>query len=161
MNFRKAVYNDYKASADFISDRVGKVRLAVILGSGLGDFAETIVDPVVIPYRDIPNFPVSTVSYQKGELIYGEVRGTGKKVLAMNGRFTLRGLGDVADRLFRSGFHLLGVDRYHHNGRAAYPRIKSGRSRLVSETSICAGQSVRGRISTAFGKRFSYAERLR
>lgn len=60
--------------------------IGVILGTGLGNrFVEEIRNPIVVPYEDIPNFPRSTVSFHKGNLIYGEVGG--KKVLAMQGRF--------------------------------------------------------------------------
>ena len=37
-------------------------KVALILGSGLGDLADEIGSPVVVPYADIPNFPVSTVA---------------------------------------------------------------------------------------------------
>lgn len=83
---KKATFNSYVESANFIKDKISCTPdVAIILGSGLGDFADYLEDKVVIPYREIPNFPVSTVSYQKGELVCGNYRG--KKVLAMNGRF--------------------------------------------------------------------------
>jgi len=82
----KATFNDYIESASYIKSMIPALPdIAIILGSGLGGFADTLEDKIVIPYRDIPNFPVSTVSYQKGELVYGICEG--KKVLAMNGRF--------------------------------------------------------------------------
>lgn len=61
------------------------LKLPVILGSGLGDYAACAENAVVIPYSEIPHFPVSTVSYQKGEMIIGEIGG--RRVLLMNGRF--------------------------------------------------------------------------
>ncbi|MFA6940311.1 MAG: purine-nucleoside phosphorylase [Clostridiaceae bacterium] len=61
------------------------IDLAIILGTGLGDLAETIENQIKISYKDIPEFPVSTVSGHKGELIIGDLRG--KRVLAFNGRF--------------------------------------------------------------------------
>ena len=84
---QKAVFSDYRESADFISERIGgeKPDAALILGSGLGDFADRLEGQIVIPYREIPHFPISTVSYQKGELVFGRLNG--KKILAMNGRF--------------------------------------------------------------------------
>lgn len=59
-------------------------KTAVILGSGLGDFADSIEDPVVIPYGNIPDFPVSTVAGHRGELIFGTVGG--RDIVAMKGR---------------------------------------------------------------------------
>jgi purine-nucleoside phosphorylase len=58
----------------------------VILGTGLGSlFVKEIQNPVVIEYRNIPHFPVSTVESHQGKLIYGLLQG--KQVLAMQGRF--------------------------------------------------------------------------
>ena len=62
-----------------------KIDAAVILGSGLGSFGDHIEDPVVIPYGDIPSFPVSTVEGHSGSLIFGTIEG--RTVLAFSGRF--------------------------------------------------------------------------
>ena len=59
-------------------------EIAVILGSGLGDLADTIEDPVVISYGEIPGFFSSTVKGHSGQLIFGVLGG--KKVVAMKGR---------------------------------------------------------------------------
>ena len=60
--------------------------ISVILGTGLGElFVKEIIDPLVIEYKDIPHFPVSTVEYHKGRLVYGKIHG--KNVLALQGRF--------------------------------------------------------------------------
>jgi purine-nucleoside phosphorylase len=58
--------------------------VALILGSGLGDLADEIKSPVVVPYADIPHFPVSTVKGHAGQLVIGELKGT--PVAAMRGR---------------------------------------------------------------------------
>ena len=57
----------------------------IVLGSGLGKLAEFIENKVVIPYSEIPGFPVSTAIGHKGNFIAGELGG--KFVLAMQGRF--------------------------------------------------------------------------
>ena len=57
----------------------------IILGTGLGNLVEKITMDICIPYKEIPNFPVSTVAGHTGELIFGSI-GT-KKVIAMRGRF--------------------------------------------------------------------------
>ena len=59
-------------------------RVALILGSGLGELADEIPSPVVVPYAQIPNFPVSTVTGHAGQLVLGELQGT--PVAAMRGR---------------------------------------------------------------------------
>ena len=58
--------------------------VGIVLGSGLGKLAEKIADPIVIPYRTIPGFPVSTAIGHKGNFIVGELGG--KTVIAMQGR---------------------------------------------------------------------------
>lgn len=57
----------------------------VVLGSGLGGFADDIAVEYSLPYGEIPNFPTSTVQGHKGALLFGTI-GT-KKVVAMQGRF--------------------------------------------------------------------------
>lgn len=64
---------------------VGEVDFGLILGSGLGELADDIRNPLIIPYDQLPHFPVSTVVGHAGQLVYGEL--SGKKVLAMQGRF--------------------------------------------------------------------------
>lgn len=61
------------------------VDTAIILGSGLGDFAEELAEPVILPYAEIPHFPVSTVAGHAGRLVCGKLGE--KKILAMQGRF--------------------------------------------------------------------------
>lgn len=60
-------------------------QTAIVLGSGLGAFADKITEAVAIPYGDIPGFPVSTVKGHKGQLVIGKAKG--KTVVAMQGRF--------------------------------------------------------------------------
>lgn len=59
--------------------------VGIVLGSGLGKLAEKIENPTVIPYKEIPGFPVSTAVGHKGNFIAGELGG--KFVVAMQGRF--------------------------------------------------------------------------
>ena len=60
-------------------------EVGIVLGSGLGNFAQAITVEKEVPYTAIPNFPVSTVKGHSGKLIFGEL--AGKKVVAMAGRF--------------------------------------------------------------------------
>lgn len=57
----------------------------IILGTGLGGLVKEITVEYVLPYEEIPNFPVSTVEGHSGKLIFGTIGG--KKVMAMQGRF--------------------------------------------------------------------------
>lgn len=74
-------------SADFVASKIGgkQPSVGIVLGSGLGKLADIIQDPVVVPYKDIPGFPVSTAVGHKGNFIIGELGG--KTVICMQGRF--------------------------------------------------------------------------
>lgn len=86
-NFKDKVMVIFMNEAlDYIRSKTDfKPTVGIILGSGLGKFAQEIVKPVTIPYRDIPHFPVSTVEGHKGCLVMGKV--CGKNVVCMQGRF--------------------------------------------------------------------------
>lgn len=74
------------AAAEFIRSKgVETPIVGIVLGTGLGNLALQIDAEQIIDYADIPNFPVSTVESHSGKLIYGNL--SGKKVLAMQGRF--------------------------------------------------------------------------
>ena len=74
-------------AAEYIGAKLGgrKPVVGIVLGSGLGKLADKIGNPTVIPYREIPGFPVSTAVGHKGNFIAGELGG--KFVVAMQGRF--------------------------------------------------------------------------
>ena len=59
--------------------------IGVVLGSGLGDLASKITVECELSYKDIPNFPVSTVEGHAGKLIFGQLGG--KATVLMSGRF--------------------------------------------------------------------------
>jgi purine-nucleoside phosphorylase len=59
-------------------------RIALILGSGLGALAEAVENPTVIPYGELPNWPVSTVIGHEGSLVVGQLQG--QEVIVMQGR---------------------------------------------------------------------------
>ncbi|MBQ8677457.1 MAG: purine-nucleoside phosphorylase [Alphaproteobacteria bacterium] len=75
--------------ASFIQNKIGNLHpdIGLILGSGLGDIAETIDSPIIIPYTEIPHFPKSTVSGHKGQLVIGKLYK--RTILCMQGRFHL------------------------------------------------------------------------
>jgi purine-nucleoside phosphorylase len=60
-------------------------RIGVVLGSGLGGLAKEIQVEASIPYQDIPHFPVSTVEFHAGNLLFGTI--SGNEIVAMEGRF--------------------------------------------------------------------------
>lgn len=77
-------------SAAYIHEKLGKIQagtVAFITGTGLGPLTGAIENPVIVPYDDIPHFPVSSVKSHAGRLISGTIEGT--PVLALDGRFHL------------------------------------------------------------------------
>ena len=78
-------FDRVSAAADVIRSRCGEApRIAVVLGSGLGDFADTLADAVHIPYRDLPHWPASTVIGHAGKLVVGTA--AGRRIAALSGR---------------------------------------------------------------------------
>lgn len=75
-----------KEAAGFILSKIGKKpTVALVLGSGLGKFADGLKNATAISYADIPHFPVATVEGHAGKMVVGEAGG--KVVVAMQGRF--------------------------------------------------------------------------
>lgn len=75
-----------RQTAEFIRAEVGEMPdTAIILGTGLGDLVNHIEISHELEYKNIPNFPVSTVEGHSGRLIFGKLNG--KYVIAMSGRF--------------------------------------------------------------------------
>lgn len=79
-------YRDYQAAADYIKERLKEdYEIGLVLGTALGQVAESMEDVVRIDYKDIPYFPTSTVDSHRGQLVAGRM---GKaRVLCMSGRF--------------------------------------------------------------------------
>ena len=71
---------------DFIRSRTSATpEVAIILGSGLGELADEVSNRVVIPYKDIPHFPISTAPAHAGNLVVGTL--AGRTVILQQGRF--------------------------------------------------------------------------
>ncbi len=73
------------AAADKVRAVLGTAEIGIILGSGLGDYAEALENPTKLPYGEIPGFPVPTVAGHAGMLLCGMLHG--KRVMMMQGRF--------------------------------------------------------------------------
>lgn len=73
-------------TAEFLKSRMNSApETAIILGTGLGSLVNEITDKYEIEYKDIPNFPLSTVEGHSGKLIFGKLGN--KEIMAMQGRF--------------------------------------------------------------------------
>ena len=76
------------ASAQWLHNQwASRPKFGIVLGTGAGEVAKAIVAEKVFPYRDIPNFPVSTAIGHAGKLVCGKLAGL--NIVAMQGRFHL------------------------------------------------------------------------
>jgi len=81
----QALYERAERAAQMIRARAGDVAVAIVLGSGLGAFADDLTDAVTIPYAEIPGFARSTVEGHAGRLVIGKTGNVA--IAAMQGRF--------------------------------------------------------------------------
>ena len=80
-----STYERVDAAAAAIRSRCGALpETAIVLGSGLGAFAETLLDAVAAPYGDLPHWPASNIVGHEGRLVIGNV--AGKRIAALAGR---------------------------------------------------------------------------
>ena len=79
------LFSHAQAATQFLASKSRvKPRVGIVLGSGLGDFAEQVQDAVAVPYADIPHFPQSTVEGHSGRMVMGTIAGV--PVAVMQGR---------------------------------------------------------------------------
>ncbi len=91
-----ATYEKLDGMLDAIRDRIPfKPQVAVVLGSGLGEFTSCLEDRAEIRYESIPGFPRSTVLGHEGKLVFGRLNG--KKVVCMQGRVHYYEGYDISD----------------------------------------------------------------
>ena len=80
------MYEKIQETASWLRERITtSPKTAIVLGTGLGQLASEITESYEFSYRDIPNFPISTVEGHSGKLIFGKLGG--KDIMAMQGRF--------------------------------------------------------------------------
>ncbi|MDD6165517.1 MAG: purine-nucleoside phosphorylase [Bacteroidales bacterium] len=80
------MYDKINQTAEYLKSQIDELpQIGVILGSGLGNFAEGMNIARRISYKSIPNFPLSTVKGHKGELLFGTM--ANKQIVCMQGRF--------------------------------------------------------------------------
>ncbi|MEA4895065.1 MAG: purine-nucleoside phosphorylase [Oscillospiraceae bacterium] len=150
-------YAYFEKIADFLRAKVPYTpEIAVILGSCLGPFADQIEDPIVIDYKDIPNFLVSTVSSHAGKMIFGTVGG--RRVVCMSGRFhTYEGYSYEQLVIPIRVFKLLGVKAtiITNAAGAVNTDYRPGDVMVISDHIKLTGDSpLRGKNVPEFGDRF-------
>lgn len=153
----KYTYDFFKESAYYISSFIDfKPEIAIVLGSSLGSLAEEIENPVVIDYKDIPNFLRTTVESHAGKLILGEI--AGKKVVCMSGRFHYYEGYDFEQLVSPIRvFKILGVETLilTNAAGAVNTSYNTGEIMIINDHIKLTGASpVRGPNIEAFGPRF-------
>jgi purine-nucleoside phosphorylase len=131
-------------------------RVALVLGSGLGDFADTLEDRVAIPYGEIPTMPQSGVQGHAGKLVFG--RAEGVECVAMQGRVHLYEGHSPADVVFglrlmiRLGAKVVIVT---NAAGGASPRLEPGELMLIEDhLNLTGTNSLLGPNDDALGPRF-------
>ncbi len=162
-------YRYFEQIADFLKTKIDYTpQIAIILGSCLGPFAEQIENPVVVDYKDIPNFLVSTVASHAGKMIFGTI--CGRKVVCMSGRFhNYEGYSFEQLVIPIRVFKLLGVETTILTNAAGGINVdyRPGDVMILSDHIKMNGDSpLRGRNVPEFGPRFfstvdMYTPRLR
>ena len=153
----------FQKSVDYIRGIVPWTpEIAIVLGSGLGSLADSIEDPMVIEYRDIPNFLVSTVESHAGKLIFGTV--AGRRIVCMSGRFHFYEGYDYEQLVIPIRvFKLLGVKAVILTNAAGAVNMKyrPGDIMIVSDHIKMTGASpLRGRNVDELGPRFFDVTRM-
>lgn len=152
MSYEKAV-----EAAEFIRSKYGKdLQTAVVLGSGLGAFADDVSDAVRIPYEEIPHFARSTVQGHAGQLVLGEVEGV--PVAVQQGRFHFYEGYDMEQVMFPMRvFGQIGVKNVILTNAAGSlsTEMRPGSLMLISDHLNMMGVNpLRGENDERFGPRF-------
>jgi len=146
--------------ARFIRARIEyKLRVAVILGSGLGELARAVEGAVVIPYETLPDWPVATVIGHKGSLVIGKMEG--QEVVVMQGRVHYyEGYSMAQVTLPVRVFRRLGVETLvvTNAAGAVNPDFEPGNLMLIKDHLNLIGMAglnpLRGANLEEFGPRF-------
>jgi len=151
---------DFEAAAAMVQGRAQvRPRVGLILGSGFSPLADAVEDGVVIPYGEIPNFPVSTVEGHVGRLVLGRLEG--QDVAVMQGRahyyegYSMAQIGFPVRVL-----QVLGIDTLIITNAAGglNPEFRAGDCMLITDHINLIGMSglnpLRGPNLDDFGPRF-------
>ena len=162
-------YQRVEQAADLLRPRIGTAPdVAIVLGSGLGDFAEGLTDAMTTAYAEIPNWPASAVIGHAGKLVVGAL--SGKKVAALSGRAHFYEGHDLRTVTFATRvLGLIGVKRLILTNAAGGINIafKPGTLMVIDDHINLLGSSpLIGPNEDRFGQRFPdmtevYSRRLR
>lgn len=150
-------YEKVQEAAEFIRSKYDKpINTAVVLGSGLGAFAEDVENAFRIPYEEIPNFARSTVEGHAGQLVLGELNGV--SIAVQQGRFHFYEGYEMEQVMFpMRTFGVLGVKNIILTNAAGSTRTsnKQGTLMLIRDhINLMGVNPLRGANDERFGPRF-------
>ncbi len=157
-------FEQYRRSADYIMGKLGGFtpKVAMILGSGLGELGDTVDNPIVIPYGEIPYFKASTAPGHKGQFVFGTLEG--KPVAVMQGRMHhYEGYSYEEVAYAVRVLRLLGCDTLIVTNAAGCVRTdwQAGELMLITDHIKMFSESpLRGENIPEFGVRFPDASKL-
>jgi len=131
-------------------------EVGIVLGTGLGSLGDQLKDPIVAHYNHIPNFPIATVEFHSGKLIFGEIEGV--KTVVMQGRFHLYEGYDFKDITYPIRvMHSLGIKKLLISNAAGSINLdlKKGTLMLIEDhINLQGGSPLAFKEVSRFGERF-------
>ncbi len=152
------MYGYIDETVAFIKKRTDdfKPEIGIILGTGLGNLVNEITIEHQLMYSNIPNFPISTVEFHSGKLIFGTLQG--KRVIAMQGRFHYYEGYNMQQITFPVRImKVLGIDTLYVSNASGslQPGIAKGDLAIIHDhINLLPDNPLRGGNSEAFGPRF-------
>ena len=141
----------YLKSKGFDSPEFG-----IVLGTGLGKLVDDIKDPIEAHYNHIPFFPLATVEFHTGKLVYGAIED--RKVVVMQGRFHLYEGYDFLDITYPIRvMHMLGISKLFISNAAGAINLdfKKGDMMLIEDhINLQGGSPLAFKNVSEFGQRF-------
>lgn len=152
------MYHLIEETSSFIRRKIGEFNpeFGIILGTGLGKLVDEIVVEHQLMYSNIPNFPISTVEFHSGKLIFGSLNG--RKVVAMQGRlhyyegYTMQEITFPVRVMKALGIKKLFVS---NASGSLNPAIKKGDLGIIEDhIDLLPDNPLRGANDASFGPRF-------
>ena len=169
MTSQSAYFDRVEEAAAFLRTQFGDPpQIAIVLGSGLGAFAESLDTPTTVPYGRIPHWPASRVVGHAGKLVAGTA--AGKRVLALSGRVHVYEGHDMATTTFATRvLGRLGVQTLILTNAAGGINLRFGQGALMvidDHINFLGTNPLIGPNDDRFGLRFpdmsdTYSKRLR
>lgn len=150
-------YQNILETANFLKDKgFENAQVGIVLGTGLGRLTEEMEIEQSISYDEIPHFPVATVEFHKGKLLYGTIKG--KKLIVMQGRFHFYEGYDMKEITFPIRvLKVLGIEQLLLSNAAGSmnPDMKKGELVLIDDhINLQPDNPLRGTNIDELGPRF-------